>query len=68
MCCKWEKSWDYPLHQKWIKELQDQGCSPKLIKHFTALCQHRFAVSHLKASKEAILKLNKKPLDKDSQE
>lgn len=60
MGCKWEESCYYPLHQKWIKELQSQGCDPKWVNHFTALCKHRFELNHLEASKKAILKLNKK--------
>ena len=66
MGCKWEESCNYPLHQKMIKELQDQGCEPKWIKYFTTLCQHRFELKHLEAAKEAILKFNEKPLDKDN--
>lgn len=66
MGCKWEESCNYPLHQKMIKELQDQGCSPRWVKHFTALCQHRFELRHLEMAKEAILKFNEKPLDKDN--
>lgn len=60
MGCKWEKSCNYPFHQKMIKELQDQGVDPKWVKHFTALCQHRFELRHLELAKEAILKFKEK--------